>query len=135
MLSLLIMAPPIFTISLLLPYFLSLSLLCLQGSQVEGGNVPTTFWTDVDNSGRFKRKNVTFGSEPMVDALLFEPIPYRSAIKDGCTHVLVLRTLPDGHSVTGPLPLLQSMIINRFGCVICRAWFVLVHCISNALVC
>jgi hypothetical protein len=68
----------------------------------------------VDNSGKYKRKNVTFGSEPIVDALLFEPIPYRSAVKEGCTHVLVLRTLPDGHSVTGPLPLLQSMIINRF---------------------
>jgi len=32
---------------------------------------------------------------PMVDALIYEPIPYRSAVNDGCTHVLVLRTWPD----------------------------------------
>jgi predicted patatin/cPLA2 family phospholipase len=29
------------------------------------------------------------------DALITEPIPYRSAVYDGCTHVLVLRTRPD----------------------------------------
>lgn len=31
-----------------------------------------------------------------VDALVFEPIPYRSAADYGCTHVLVLRSYPDG---------------------------------------
>jgi len=36
------------------------------------------------------------GIEPMVDALVFEPIPYRSAADYGCTHVLVLRSYPDG---------------------------------------
>ena len=30
------------------------------------------------------------------DAFCFEPIPYRSAVKDGATHVLVLRSRPDG---------------------------------------
>lgn len=30
----------------------------------------------------------------LVDAAVFEPIPYRSAILDGCTHVLVLCTRP-----------------------------------------
>ena len=28
---------------------------------------------------------------PQVDALIYEPVPYRSAIDLGCTHVLVLR--------------------------------------------
>uniref|UniRef100_A0A7S4KDK0 Calmodulin n=1 Tax=Guillardia theta TaxID=55529 RepID=A0A7S4KDK0_GUITH len=44
-------------------------------------------------------KNDGFGlsdMEPMVDALVYEPIPYRSAIDYGCTHVLVLRSFPDG---------------------------------------
>lgn len=30
------------------------------------------------------------------DGLLFEPIPYRSALQDGCTDVLVLRSRPEG---------------------------------------
>lgn len=30
------------------------------------------------------------------DGLLFEPIPYRSALHDGCTDVLVLRSRPEG---------------------------------------
>eukprot|EP00286_Rhodomonas_abbreviata_P003780 CAMPEP_0181344842 /NCGR_PEP_ID=MMETSP1101-20121128/32417_1 /TAXON_ID=46948 /ORGANISM="Rhodomonas abbreviata, Strain Caron Lab Isolate" /LENGTH=880 /DNA_ID=CAMNT_0023456729 /DNA_START=124 /DNA_END=2763 /DNA_ORIENTATION=+ len=34
--------------------------------------------------------------EPMVDALVYEPIPYRSAIDYNCTHILVLRSYPDG---------------------------------------
>ena len=38
-------------------------------------------------------------SEPMADAMLFEPIPYRSAVEDGCTHVVCLRSRPDGSEV------------------------------------
>ena len=34
--------------------------------------------------------------EPLADAMLFEPIPYRAALTEGATHVLVLRTRPDG---------------------------------------
>ena len=34
--------------------------------------------------------------EPFVDALIYEPIPYRTAVDYGCTHVLVLRSYPDG---------------------------------------
>lgn len=37
--------------------------------------------------------------EPMVDALVYEPIPYRSAIEYGATHVLVLRSFPDGRKL------------------------------------
>ena len=33
--------------------------------------------------------------EPLADAFLVEPIPYRSAVEDGATHVIVLRTRPD----------------------------------------
>lgn len=39
-------------------------------------------------------------SEPLVDALLYEPIPYRSAIKEGCSHVIAFRTRADDLSVT-----------------------------------
>ena len=45
----------------------------------------------------------------MVDALIFEPIPYRSALADGCTHVLVLRTWPDEK----PLPQSFMRIFER----------------------
>ena len=32
----------------------------------------------------------------LADAQLFEPVPFKSALENGCTHVLVLRTRPDG---------------------------------------
>ena len=42
---------------------------------------------------------VTIGDETFADASLFEPIPYRTALAEGCTHVLVLRTRPFGAQV------------------------------------
>lgn len=33
------------------------------------------------------------------DAFCFEPIPYRSAVQDGATHVLVLKSRPDGSPI------------------------------------
>jgi len=39
--------------------------------------------------------------EPLVDALLYEPIPYRQAVADGATHVLVLRTRSEATEVLG----------------------------------
>lgn len=33
---------------------------------------------------------------PSFDAFCFEPLPYRSAVKEGATHVLVLRSRPEG---------------------------------------
>ncbi len=39
--------------------------------------------------------------EAFADALIFEPIPFRSAVEDGCTHVVTLRTRPDGSEVLG----------------------------------
>jgi hypothetical protein len=40
------------------------------------------------------------GHQPFADALIFEPMPYRSAAADGCTHVITLRTRPDGSQVS-----------------------------------
>lgn len=39
--------------------------------------------------------------EVLADALIFEPIPFRTAVEDGCTHVVTLRTRPDGAEVLG----------------------------------
>eukprot|EP00607_Mallomonas_marina_P002771 CAMPEP_0182425178 /NCGR_PEP_ID=MMETSP1167-20130531/11530_1 /TAXON_ID=2988 /ORGANISM="Mallomonas Sp, Strain CCMP3275" /LENGTH=399 /DNA_ID=CAMNT_0024605625 /DNA_START=439 /DNA_END=1635 /DNA_ORIENTATION=+ len=53
--------------------------------------------------------------EPLVDALLCEPIPFRSAVYDNCTHVLVLRTRPDPCPMLGTGPgLYERFIANRF---------------------
>jgi len=50
------------------------------------------------------------------DALVFEPIPLKSAVEDGCTHIVTLRTRPDGsevlgHKVTG---IYERFIARRF---------------------
>lgn len=52
--------------------------------------------------------------EPMVDALIYEPLPYRSAITEGATHVVVLRTRPDGVDVTGKPSVFERLIMKRF---------------------
>ena len=39
--------------------------------------------------------------EPLVDALVYAPIPYEVAMKDGATHMIVLRSKPDGGDVIG----------------------------------
>ena len=52
--------------------------------------------------------------EPLADALLFEPLPYRSAIREGATHVVILRSRPDGVDVTGKSSVFERMIVRRF---------------------
>lgn len=52
--------------------------------------------------------------EPMADALLFEPLPYRTAVKEGCTHVLTVRSRPDGTDVTGKGGVFERLIFRRF---------------------
>jgi predicted acylesterase/phospholipase RssA len=53
--------------------------------------------------------------EPIADALLYEPIPYRTAIlSDNFTHCVVLRSRPDGTDVTGKGGLIERMIFRRF---------------------
>lgn len=48
--------------------------------------------------------------EPLADAVLTEPIPYRAAVAEGCTHVLVLRTQPDGKRVSKHVSLGEALI-------------------------
>eukprot|EP00638_Chattonella_subsalsa_P001984 CAMPEP_0117763150 /NCGR_PEP_ID=MMETSP0947-20121206/18440_1 /TAXON_ID=44440 /ORGANISM="Chattonella subsalsa, Strain CCMP2191" /LENGTH=494 /DNA_ID=CAMNT_0005584749 /DNA_START=196 /DNA_END=1680 /DNA_ORIENTATION=- len=52
--------------------------------------------------------------QPLVDSQLFEPIPYRSAISDGCTHLVVLRSRPDGLNVCGSKSALERLIMRRY---------------------
>lgn len=39
--------------------------------------------------------------EPLADALVYAPIPYESAVSEGATHMIVLRSRPDGGDVIG----------------------------------
>ena len=51
----------------------------------------------------------------IADAFLVEPIPYRSACRDGATHVIVLRTRPDPSLILGkPAGLFERAICRRF---------------------
>lgn len=52
--------------------------------------------------------------EPLADALIYEPLPYRSAVAAGATHVVVLRSRPDGTDVTGKGGIFERMIFRRF---------------------
>ena len=52
--------------------------------------------------------------EAMADALLYQPMPYHSAIENGATHVVVLRTRPDGTDVTGKSSFFERLIFRRF---------------------
>ncbi|CAD7704268.1 unnamed protein product, partial [Ostreobium quekettii] len=48
--------------------------------------------------------------ERLVDAAVFEPIPYRAAIKDGCTHVLALCSKPP--SVQSPVQKVVRKVVD-----------------------
>jgi predicted acylesterase/phospholipase RssA len=52
--------------------------------------------------------------EPLADSLLFEPMPYRAALSENATHVIVLRSRPDGVDVTGKTSILEKLIFRRF---------------------
>lgn len=60
------------------------------------------------------RNNKGGDVEPLADSLLFEPMPYRAAVSENATHVIVLRSRPDGVDVTGKTSLFEKMIIRRF---------------------
>jgi hypothetical protein len=83
----------------------------LKGSQASGENINKTMWREY--SDRLHSQLVA-GSEPMADAVIYEPIPYRSAEKEGCTHCLVLRTRADDLSVTVKMGLVEKMIMSRY---------------------
>ena len=51
--------------------------------------------------------------ELFLDALLYEPIPYRVALADGCSHVLVLLTHPEG-TLNGKTSLFERHVIARW---------------------
>lgn len=44
--------------------------------------------------GPHPHPTITCRGHRLVDAAVFEPVPFRSAIADGCTHLLVLCTRP-----------------------------------------
>jgi hypothetical protein len=85
----------------------------LKGQQVVDSGIEKTWWREWLNDSRGSGAYIP-GSEPMVDSQLFQPIPYRSAIKEGCTHVLTLRTLADGQPVIKKLGLTEKLIMYRF---------------------
>ena len=65
-------------------------------------------------TGKMRVGNNLKNVMPMADALLYEPMPFRSAIAEGATHVVVLRTRPDGTDVTGKSSIFERMIFRRF---------------------
>ena len=52
--------------------------------------------------------------DPLVDALMAEPIPYRSAAEDGATHIIVLRTRPDPSPILGKGPESMKRLFRFF---------------------
>jgi hypothetical protein len=63
---------------------------CLEASMT----VPCATGSPVDMLlQKDQRTNIT---STCFDAFCFEPVPYRSAVEEGATHVLALRTRPDG---------------------------------------
>jgi len=77
----------------------------------QSNNIEKTWWREYVNR---KDSTLVKGSEPLSDAQMFEPIPYRSALRENCTHILVLRTRPDDISVTVKMSLMEKMIMKRF---------------------
>lgn len=93
---------------------------CMQASCLLPGvagpvmNMKTNTIDDTTATEITPRNNEGGDGEPMADSLLFEPIPYRAAVLEKATHVLVLRSQPDGVDVTGKPSLFEKMIIRRF---------------------
>jgi predicted acylesterase/phospholipase RssA len=52
--------------------------------------------------------------EPLGDALIYAPMPYEIAQEDGATHVIVIRSRPDGTDVTGNGGVFERLIFRRF---------------------
>lgn len=69
-------------------------LACLQASMtVPGATGPPVNLNRKKHRGISSTKNDT---SACFDAFCFEPLPYRSAVEEGATHVLVLRSRPEG---------------------------------------
>ena len=52
--------------------------------------------------------------EPLADALVYEPLPYQTALNEGATHVVTLRSRPDGNDVSGKTSIFEKLIFHRF---------------------
>ena len=52
--------------------------------------------------------------EPLGDALVYGPMPYEEAFKNGATHAIVIRSRPDGTDVTGKGGIFEKLIFRRF---------------------
>ncbi|CAN0277779.1 unnamed protein product, partial [Scytosiphon promiscuus] len=52
--------------------------------------------------------------ERLVDSQLYEQIPFQTALDDGCTHVLLLRSRPDGGNLLGKLKIAERLVARRF---------------------
>lgn len=52
--------------------------------------------------------------EPLADSLLFQPMPFRVAIEEGATHVVTIRSRPDGTDVSGKGSFFEKLILRRF---------------------
>lgn len=61
----------------------------------------------------FAGNPVHINNERFVDASFYEPIPYVSAIRNGCTHVLVLRTRPHG-SRRESVSMFEKFVLKRY---------------------
>ena len=86
----------------------------LKGSQiVDDFQMERTWWPEWTEDRRDKCSYEP-GSEPLVDSQLFQPIPYRAALDEGCTHVITLRTVADGKSVVKNVGLMEKLIMHRF---------------------
>jgi predicted patatin/cPLA2 family phospholipase len=81
----------------------------LKGNQVSH-NIEQTWWREFTSKTDF---TIVKGSEPLADASIFEPLPYRSALQENCTDVIVLRTRADNVSVTAKMGMMEKMIMSR----------------------
>ncbi|GAX16709.1 hypothetical protein FisN_21Hh150 [Fistulifera solaris] len=105
-------------------YFQTLSELsqCMHASCLLPGIAGPLVNMDMDViKGRKKGEKFILGNNlnadaihPMADALVYEPLPYHSAIDEGATHVIVVRSRPDGVDVSGKSSFFESLIFRRF---------------------
>ena len=61
----------------------------------------------------FAGKPIVINNERFVDASFFESIPYLTALKNNCTHLLVLRTRPYG-SRRESVSLLEKLVLKNY---------------------
>lgn len=52
--------------------------------------------------------------EPMADSLLFQPLPFHAALDEGATHVVTIRSRPDGVDISGKGSVFERLIYRRF---------------------